>query len=142
MPRAEHAAALWKQGVAPFVICTGGFTELDSLSEAEACNVALQMAGVPAEVIIKEETSRSTLENAAETRRIMQARGWRTAVIVSDGYHLLRAKWLFERAGIESHPSPALENQLSPGDYFVAVLRELAALQWQVLEQFLSVQTV
>jgi uncharacterized SAM-binding protein YcdF (DUF218 family) len=142
VPRAEHAAALWEKDVAPIVICTGGFTELDSLSEAEACNVALQMAGVPAAVIIKEEASRSTLENAAETRRIMQTNGWQTAVIVSDSYHLLRANWLFKSAGIENYPSPALENQLPPGAYFVAVLRELMALQWQILEQFLSILTV
>ncbi|MCB9452671.1 MAG: YdcF family protein [Anaerolineaceae bacterium] len=140
IPRAEHAAVLWKKDIAPNVICTGGFTELDSLSEAEACNVALQMAGVPADVIIKEENSRNTEENALETRKIMGANGWQTAVIVSDGYHLLRASWLFNRVGIENYPSPVSENPLPARDYIHALLREMAAVHWQAFEHILNTQ--
>ncbi|MCB9452672.1 MAG: YdcF family protein [Anaerolineaceae bacterium] len=138
--RADHAATLLETGVAPYIICSGGYPGRATVSEASACKTALLAAGVPAEVIILEEASRSTEENALETQKIMHANGWQTAVIVSDGYHLLRASWLFQMAGITGYPSPVTESYPTPTEYLISVLREMAALHWQVIKGLFGIQ--
>jgi uncharacterized SAM-binding protein YcdF (DUF218 family) len=105
--RADHAAALYRQGYAGHIICTGGLAEPAPKSEARVACDRLAEAGVPREALLLEERSTSTEENAAFSAAIMRERSWDSAVIVSDGYHLLRAALMFGRAGIGAHPSPA-----------------------------------
>lgn len=38
---------------------------------------------------------------------ICRAHGWRQVIVVSDPYHLWRARYLFDRQGITAFPSPA-----------------------------------
>lgn len=130
--RTRKAAVLYQQGIAPNIICTGGYTEGHTRSEADACAELLIGYGVPEQAITLEERSRSTLENASYTREIMNANGWQTAVVVSDGYHLLRAGWIFQLAGIPAVTSPA---DTSPPFYslLTAIVREVLALHWQAL---------
>ncbi len=138
--RADHAAALWQRGIATHIICSGGYPGRATVSEASACETVLLAAGVPASAIILEETSRSTEENALETQAIMQANGWQTAVIVSDGYHLLRANWLFQMSGITGYSSPVTESYPTLTEYVISVLREMAALHWQVIKEIFDFQ--
>jgi uncharacterized SAM-binding protein YcdF (DUF218 family) len=135
--RSEQAAALWKDGKAEHIICTGGYPMIRTpRSEADACAEILRGEGVPADVIIEEDRSRSTEENAMYTREVMEANGWKTAVIVSDGYHLLRATWIFNMAGIPNTTSPAAAPPLS--NFLISFGREIAAFHWQVLKGILN----
>lgn len=135
--RAEKAARLYEEGYSPNIICTGGFTAGQVRSEAQACAEILRDEGVPASAIVLEEQSRSTIENAMYTRQIMDSNGWQTAVVVSDGYHLLRAGWIFQQAGVQAVTSPA---DSDPPRYslFVAIVREVAALHLQALITLLN----
>jgi len=135
--RADRAAALYAEGAAPALICTGGFGYGRSRSEADACAELLRARGVPAAAIVLEEQSRSTEENALYTREIMEANGWRTAVVVSDAYHLLRAAWIFERAGIAHTTSPAASDP-PPTLLASAIAREVAAFHWLALKIVLN----
>jgi uncharacterized SAM-binding protein YcdF (DUF218 family) len=130
--RAEHAATLYHAGYAPHVLCTGGYGAREAAIEAERCAQVMRARGVPASAISLEQTSRSTAENARATAAIMAARGWRDAVLVSDDYHLWRARWLFERQGVRVYPSPAQRTSgpLAPTEQVYAVLREMAAWGW------------
>jgi uncharacterized SAM-binding protein YcdF (DUF218 family) len=47
-----------------------------------------------------EPRSRTTLENATETAKLLAARTPTTIVLVTDGYHALRARLLFRIAGL------------------------------------------
>jgi uncharacterized SAM-binding protein YcdF (DUF218 family) len=140
--RAEHAAALYRQGFAPYVLCTGIRSAGDSTySEAEWCARVAQQHGVPAPALVLEEHSRSTEENAIESAAVMRAHGWSSAIIVSDDFHLFRANWLFERQGVRVYPSPAqITSNAGIGDRekAIAVLREVAALIWQVGKSLLE----
>jgi uncharacterized SAM-binding protein YcdF (DUF218 family) len=134
--RGQRAAELWKQGYAPMLICSGGFATWASRSEADGCAQVLRESGIPADAIILEDRSRSTEENAFYSHQIMQARGWKTALVVSDGYHLLRATWIFSAEGIPGSTSPAA---LPPfGDLVRALIREVVALYWQVFKTILN----
>jgi len=130
--RAGKAARLYAEGYAPVLICTGGFTAGHTRSEADACAEILRSEGVPASAILLEERSRSTIENALYTREMMDANGWQTAIVVSDGYHLLRAGWIFREAGIQAVTSPA-DSDPPRFSLFTAIVREVAALHLQAL---------
>lgn len=136
--RTERAAELWERGLAPVILCTGGLAGRATRTEASVCGELLQEYGVPAGAIILEERSRSTEENALESRTIMDANGWRTAIIVSDGYHLLRASWLFQRVGIESYTSPVSFATLNPIQLVVVMGREVVAFHWLAVKFLLN----
>ena len=104
--RAAHAAALYQQGYADYVLCTGGIGDNPPSEARAACGRVMEL-GVPPEAIVYEENAHSTEENAAFTAAIMRARGWRSAILATDGFHLFRAAWMFQRAGITVYPSPA-----------------------------------
>ncbi len=133
--RALHGAALYRAGYAPYVLCTGGAITPGGDTEAAHCAQVMSVEGVPAAAVWREDVSRSTAENARATAALMAAQGWRDAVLVSDDFHLWRARWLFERQGVRVYPSPAQRTTgpLSAGEEFYAVLRELAAWSWQAL---------
>jgi uncharacterized SAM-binding protein YcdF (DUF218 family) len=127
--RSAQGAELWRQGIAPVILCSGGMPNNRIRSEADACRELVEAEGVPPEAILLEETSRSTEENALESGRMMAERGWQTAVIVSDQYHMYRAQHIFSDTGLTVYASGAA---VSPptGEYIVFMLRELVAINW------------
>ena len=140
--RAHHAAALYAEGYADKVICSGGRLRQDADGEAEWCAHVLRRRGVPESAIILEPNSRSTEENAIEIARIMSENGWHDAVLVSDNYHLWRAHWMFERHGVTVSPSPAqiTDHSLGLRDEAGAVTRELLATGWFVSKSLLGLK--
>ncbi|MFO7321536.1 MAG: YdcF family protein [Chloroflexota bacterium] len=136
--RTRRAAELWHAGYAPYIICTGGKPYYATRSEADACKEILMAEGVPEHNILLEDQSRSTKENALYTRDIMEMNGWRTALVVSDRYHLLRANWLFNGVGIVVYTTPTTVAYLRPQQYAYYVAREVAALQWQAFNDFFN----
>lgn len=134
--RIRHGVALYEAGLAPYVLCTGGYTARHPKSEARACADVVRDLGVPEHAILLEEISRSTEENAIEARRMMDGLGLHTAILVSDNFHLLRAEWIFRDYGIPVALSPA---QATTGPlYWRTALsntaREVAALGWYALK--------
>ncbi len=136
--RSSRAAELWHQGVATQVICTGGKTERAPRAEAEACRDILLERGVPDEAITLENRSFSTEENAINTRAIMDAHGWQTALLVSDAYHMLRAQIIFRSQGIEAYISPVPVSEIPFSFYLWALTREVAAIHWLVIKTALN----
>ncbi|MCE2489337.1 MAG: YdcF family protein [Anaerolineae bacterium] len=135
--RVRHVAGLLQRGLASHVICSGGTGAGRSRSEAAVCGEILQGQGVPADAILLEEGSHSTEENARFSQALIEARGWQRVILVSDGYHLLRARWLFERIGQPVLTSPAPDPPLT---WHVAyVLREVAAFYWLGLRFLLNI---
>lgn len=136
--RSEHAAALLHEGYAPMIICSGGYAARGATrSEASGCAEVLRENGVPESAIILEEQARSTEENAVYSHQIMRERGWETALVVSDGYHLLRATWILSQEGMTFTTSPAT-TQPRFFNHLVAIAREVVALHWQLLKTVLG----
>ncbi len=104
--RVQRAADAYRQGLAPWVVASGG-RRWHGVAEAEAYRSALIDAGVPATRTLMELCSLSTGENAAYVAALFRARGWRSAALVSCDWHLPRARACFERAGIACHLVPA-----------------------------------
>jgi uncharacterized SAM-binding protein YcdF (DUF218 family) len=135
--RAREGARLYTAGYAPMVICTGGIPRGAIRSESEACADVLRDNGVPDAAIVLESRSRSTEENAAFTYEIMTARGWDSAIVVSDGYHLLRAGWIFQQQGVDAQTVPTSVPALRR-DIAFNLGREVVALHWQVVKTVLN----
>lgn len=89
--RLEEALRLYREGWASEVLLTGGRSPEDSLSEAEAGRDFLVAAGIPASRIHLENTSRTTVENLREAKKIMGDHGYHHALVISDPLHLFRA---------------------------------------------------
>jgi uncharacterized SAM-binding protein YcdF (DUF218 family) len=134
--RAEHAAALWKRGLAGTIICTGGVGPQLRVrrSEADGCREVLMRDGVPRAAIVLEETSQSTEEQAHNSRDIMAAHGWTSAILVSDSYHVFRARYLMTRVGIDASLSPVPVTATGPAFYVASLVREIMALHQQVFK--------
>ena len=134
--RSRHAAALWHEGIAPLVLCSGGQSEYFPRSEAEACRELLLDAGVPTDAILLEAQSRSTEENAIFSKRLLDEMGLSRVLLVSDSYHILRARWLFGMQGIETYASPVPSSRIRGSlVYPASVAREFIAFNWQLFKE-------
>lgn len=54
----------------------------------------------------REESSRTTWENAAESARLLAPHGLKRVVLVTQAAHMPRARWCFEQAGFEVVGAP------------------------------------
>ncbi len=104
--RLDHALSLYRRGLAPKLITTGGSGLGSKFTEAEAARDYLVEQGIPAEHILLEMEGTSTLQSVAATSELMRRFNLRTCVVVSDGYHLFRAKRMLESQGLECFGSP------------------------------------
>lgn len=136
--RSLRAAELYTQGYAPNMICTGGQTSGYPRSEADACREILEANGVPAATIMLDDRSRSTEENALNSRTIMEAQGWEDAVLVSDSFHMLRAEWIFEMQGLTVYSNPVPRTRVRRWWYVQSITREVLGLQWQAFKEVLN----
>lgn len=105
--RADKTVELYLAGLAPFIIFTGADTGAGC--EAEVMKELAMKQGVPGEKIITETKATDTITNAKYSVEIMRAKGWESAILVSNPYHLKRAKSLFES-------SPGISVQLAPAE--------------------------
>ena len=105
--RLDHALDLHKKGYASHIITTGGYGPDPNFSEASVGTQYLIQRGINPAKIVTEQGSGSTLDSIYASAGLMQAKGWKTAVVVSDGFHLLRLKQMFQDNGVLVHTSPA-----------------------------------
>ena len=103
--RTQHAVRLYQKGLAPYVVCTGGY-EGDRLSAAAVARRLAISLGVPKDRIFRADGSMTTSQDAARARSLMASHGWKSAILVSHPLHLERARLLFEGEGINVYPSP------------------------------------
>jgi uncharacterized SAM-binding protein YcdF (DUF218 family) len=91
---------LWTMGAAPRICVSGGPSR--GRTEAAVMAEALRELGVPAAALRIEPTARSTAENATRVAALLAPEGVRRVWLVSQPFHLRRARWLFGRAGLEA----------------------------------------
>ena len=65
-------------------------------------------AGIAPHRLRAETMSHSTRENARESAKVLRQEGVACVQLVSDPYHLARARWAFEREGLQVTLRPAL----------------------------------
>lgn len=104
--RDVYASQLYHRGLAAHVIATG--SPIGSESGARD----LVRRGVPRAAIVLANGTRNTHEDAMLSHRLMQEHAWRTALLVTDPYHIRRSLWTFrtEVAGtsVQIWPAPVI----------------------------------
>ena len=111
--RLDHALDLWERGLAPRLIFTGGTGAGDTTSEAAVSRLYALKRGVPDTAILLENEGRTTRESLEAVSAIMRARHLRTAILVSDPFHMLRLRILSTRYGVNAYTSPTNTSPIS-----------------------------
>ena len=127
--RARAGAEHWHT-VGGIIVLTGG-TGLYPPSEAEAAASICMDLGVPMTAISLEVRSRNTFENIAETRCLYPDLSHRSVTLVSDRWHLPRARLIAQIVGIQTRGFPAKSGKVSRS--ILAIARELIATPLSVL---------
>lgn len=128
--RVDHAVDLYEQGIAPFLVVTGGKAGGDITTEAATSRTLAVRRGVPPSAILAEDLGRTTLESLQNVAALMHARGLQSAVLVSDRSHMLRVLRIARDQGITSYGSPTTTSpsDSSLTDWIVAGSHELGGL--------------
>lgn len=104
--RINHAVELYNDGYVETIIMTGGVGKGNIRSEADIAREYAEQKGVPAEAILKEDSSTVTEENLENARKVMSEHGMDTALIVSDPLHMKRAMLYAKDLGMTAYSSP------------------------------------
>jgi uncharacterized SAM-binding protein YcdF (DUF218 family) len=129
--RTLHAVELYKKGLAPLLYLTGGVGRFGPSEAAVMRRLALE-AGVPESSLVLDEAATSTQESVDNAAGAARSRSWRTALLVSEPFHMLRARRMARDAGLEAYASPASDSPLHRIERLRRwyTLRETAALLW------------
>lgn len=130
--RLDHAATLYREGVAPVIIVTG------PRKEADQQRFALTTQGVPARDVIAFTTGRDTVGALQVVAGVMRDLDWSAATVVTDPAHAARAQTTASGLGIDAHLSPtesgpgtALTSEYV-GRETVALLRYHLLTRWSI----------
>jgi len=128
--RLDHAVALYEAGLARHLVVTGGKADGDRTTEAATARDYAIAHGVPAEAILSEDRSRTTLESIRSVGELLRANGLHDAVFVSDRPHMLRVLRMARDDGITAWGSPTGTSPIErdPVKNLDATVHELGAL--------------
>ena len=104
--RLNHGLLLYDKGLAPYIITTGGAGGDPRFTEAEVGTRLPDPARVPSEMILVEDKGATTGQSLAEVNEIMRRMEFHTCIVVSDGYHIFRAKRILQKEGVQVYGSP------------------------------------
>ena len=104
--RLNHALFLYRQGLAPRVITTGGKGGDPMFTEGEVGRAYLSRHGIPSEAIIVESEGETTVYSTEAAAEIMRRMNLHSCIVVSDGYHIYRVKRMLQFQGIAVYGSP------------------------------------
>lgn len=110
--RVDHAVALWRRGLAPMLIMTGGRGTGDTTTEAAVERRYAIQKGVPSAAIRVEDDGRSTSESLRNVAAMMGTDA-RAVILVSDPFHMLRLSILARRFGLRPRTSPTRTSPIS-----------------------------
>ncbi len=125
LERLRYAAWLQRKSGLP-VLVSGGSPDGDTPEALFMKTVLEQEFGVPVRWV--ESGSRTTWENARESRRILAAEGIDTILLVTHAWHMPRARYAFEQAGFRVVPAGTRFHR-GDGSLLRDVLPDARALQ-------------
>lgn len=128
--RVMHGVALMTMAPEETVLLISGGVGTFGDAEADVGALLAVGAGVPDGRVRRERRSHSTHQNAVFSAELLRAEGITDVVLVSDPYHLARARLEFERLGFAVQLSPVIEaprHESLPARAFWT-LREVPAL--------------
>jgi vancomycin permeability regulator SanA len=99
--RLDKAVELYQQGIFRHVIVSGG-TGSEGFDEAAVMKAYLIEKGVPEAQVYVDSQGATTYLTAKNSSRMMKENGWRSALVVSQYFHISRTKLALRRFGVSS----------------------------------------
>lgn len=131
--RLDRTVEGYRHGDFPVVIASGG-VEPGGHDEAASMRAYLIAHGIPANRIIADNQGINTFASARFTAQTMRERGWKSAYVVTQYYHVPRARLALTRFGVKTIYS-AHARFFEPMDAF-ALLREMAGYVTYTLRSY------
>lgn len=105
--RVDMAAKLWKEGLAPVIVASGGqgYNEKHDRKQADVMAELLIERGVPNEAIIREDKSRTTVFNVEYTQELLGKKNFTAAVVTTD-WHMKRSLLICKQRGVVAEGFP------------------------------------
>lgn len=131
--RLDHALHLYTVHLAPLILTTGGPGGDPVFTEADVGRAYLMDRGVPAQAIVTEAKGATTMYSISAAAEIMERMDLESCILVSDGYHIFRAKRMLEARGIKVYGSPR-EEVRQPGmhDWFLYFRQAVGFALWKI----------
>jgi uncharacterized SAM-binding protein YcdF (DUF218 family) len=123
--RLDHALDLYREGLAPRIVVTGGIGLGDTTSEAIVGRRYLVARDVPLESVIAMPRGRSTMASMTAVAVWLRRQGERRVILVSDPFHMFRLRLEARRTSLDAYTSPTESSPIS--DNPVLELRYLLA---------------
>jgi uncharacterized SAM-binding protein YcdF (DUF218 family) len=76
------------------------------VTEGDVLRVQAIALGVPAEKIVLTPMVADTADEARAAATLCREHGWKHVLLVTSGWHMPRAAWLFKHAGVDFTPFP------------------------------------
>jgi uncharacterized SAM-binding protein YcdF (DUF218 family) len=132
--RLDHAYDLFQRGLAPLVITTGGAGGEVRYSEGQVGRDYLEERGIPDVDLIAETQGDNTEESSQRVANILRANDMHSALLVSDAYHLYRAKKMMAHEGVQVYvsPRPGSIPKTTMGRWLVALREGFSYLLYRV----------
>ena len=112
--RLDHGIDLWNRGMGKVLVVTGGKGYGDTTSEADVGRSYARKHGIPDTAILLENKGRTTRESMLAVAQLLEKRGIKTAILVSDPFHMLRLSIIGRRFGMTPYTSPTRTSPISP----------------------------
>lgn len=130
--RINLAKDLWENKRAPLIFTSG-------IDDAPSMISQLQEKGIPRKAIDGENCSLTTAENALFSAAILQPRGVKKIILITDAPHMLRSVLVFRANGFEVIPrTTPLPSYLGTQASFILKLREYGGLLTYTFRGLLS----
>jgi uncharacterized SAM-binding protein YcdF (DUF218 family) len=132
--RLDHANDLFRNGLAPVVITTGGSGADPNFSEGGVGHDYLMRKGIPEAALVAETQASDTAQEAARVAAIMRANQMNSCIAVSDAYHMFRIRMLLSHQGLRVFLAPRPDSR--PRSFWLkttALMKETASyLLWHL----------
>jgi uncharacterized SAM-binding protein YcdF (DUF218 family) len=111
--RLDHALELYRDGLAPLIVVTGGVGRGDTTSEASVARRYLVAHEVPDSAVIPRPQGHSTMASMTAVAEWLRGRGLRRVLLVSDPFHMFRLRLEARRTALEAYTSPTESSPIS-----------------------------
>ncbi len=113
--RLDHALTLYRSGLAPTIVVTGGIGTGDRMSEATVGHRYLRARNLPDSAVAVRPDGRTTAESMYSVAEWMRSRELDRVLLVSDPFHMARLRLEARRMGLTPHTSPTRTSPILPG---------------------------
>jgi uncharacterized SAM-binding protein YcdF (DUF218 family) len=126
--RLDHAADLYGQHYAPYIVVTGGKMPGDVNTEAGASAAYLATLGVPDSQVLREVQGRNSWQSLQAAARFMQDRNIHKVLLVSDSFHDARIRQMAKDLGLDAYVSPTQTSPIAGSTRQRYLMKEVVAV--------------